>query len=118
MRVGRTTTVRDFDLVAERFHLTLNAADQSVDLGRVDIALAGRMTDRALQLGPVERLALAVLLDDREVAQLDPLEGREAGPARLALTAAANGGAILARPAVFYLAVFMGAKGAAHSYPW
>src|SRR3954451_6862880 len=102
------------DLVALGFHLPLDAADEPVDLGRVDFALAGGMADRALELGAVEGLALAVLLHDGQVAQLDPLESREARAARFALPAAADGGTILARPAVLNLTVFVGAERAAH----
>ena len=72
------------------------------------------MADRALELGAVERLALAVLLDHGEVAQLDPLEGREARPAALALPPPADRRAVLRRAAVLNLAVFVGAERAAH----
>ena len=76
------------------------------------------MADCTRQLGAVERLALSVLLDDGEVAKLDAFEGREARAAGFALAAATDRGAVLAGPAVLHLAVFMGAEGAAHSYPW
>ena len=72
------------------------------------------MADRALELGAVERLALAVLLDHRQVAQLDPLEGREARPAALALAPAADRRAVLRRARILNLAVFMRAERAAH----
>ena len=78
------------------------------------LALAAGVTDRALELGAVERFALAVLLDHGEVAQLDPLERREAGAAAVAFAAAADRGAVLRRTAILYLAVFMGAERAAH----
>ncbi len=72
------------------------------------------MADRALELVAVERLALAVLLDDGEVAQLDALEGRETRAAGLALAPAPDRRAVLGRAAVLHLAVFMGAERAAH----
>src|SRR5688572_28162514 len=68
------------------------------------------MTDGALQFGAVEGLALAVLLDDGEVAQLHALEGGEARPAALALAPPANRRPILGRAAVLHLAVFMRAE--------
>src|SRR5439155_13287733 len=116
-RHHRLTDADRGDLVPLRFHLALNAADQAVDLARVDIALACRVTDCPRQLVAIERLALAVFLDDGEVAQLHPLKGGEASTARLALTAAADGGAIFARPAVLNLAVFVRAERAAHPCP-
>ena len=80
----------DPDIVPLRLELALNARDQPVDpLGR-DVALAAGQFDRSLQLAPVERLALAVLLDHGEVAQLDALEGRETLPAHAAFAAAAD----------------------------
>src|SRR5688572_7731637 len=93
------------NFVAPSFQLPLNAGYQALDLGRIDVAFAAGMAYRTLQLGAVERFALAVLLDHRQVAQLDPLEGGEARPAAFALAAAADRGAVLARAAVFYLAV-------------
>ena len=78
------------DFVAARFQLALDAAHQPVDLGGVDVALAAGVGDRPLELGAVERLALAVLLEHGEVAQLDPLEGGEARAAAFALRAAAG----------------------------
>src|SRR6478672_6116248 len=103
------------DLVALGFQLPLHPAHQPVDLGRVDVALARRMADRAFELGPFERLALAVFLDDREVAQLDTLKGGEPRAACLALAPPPDRSAVFARPAVFDLAVFMRAQRTAHS---
>jgi hypothetical protein len=110
----RLANLRRAYLVPERFHLPLHPAHEAVDAGRVDVALAAGMTDCAGKLVSVERLALAVLLDDREVAELDALEGREPSTTSFALTPAADGGAIFARAAVLNLAVFMGTEGAAH----
>ena len=98
----------------DRDKLALNAADQAIDLRRIDLALPCRMADRPGELVAIERLALAIFLDDREVAKLDSLKGCEAGSAGLALPAAPNCRAIFRRAAVLHLAVFMGAKGATH----
>src|SRR5688500_6822487 len=48
------------NLVADRFPLPLHTADQLVDLGGVDVALAAGVADGALKLGAVERLALGI----------------------------------------------------------
>ena len=103
-----------FHLVAERFHLPLNAADQAIDPGRVDVTLAASMADRAGEFVAVERFALAVFLDDGEVAQLHALERREASAAGLALAPAPDRRPVLGRATVLYLAVFMGTERAAH----
>src|SRR6476646_15443 len=104
-----------FDLVALGLEAALNAADEPFDLLGRDVALAGRMADRSGELVAVERLALAILLDHREVAQLDPLEGREAGDACLVRTRGADRGAVFVRPAVLNLAVCVRAEGTAHA---
>src|SRR5690242_692542 len=95
----RLADPRRFHFVAERFHLALHAADQPVDLARIDVALAAGMADCAGKLVAVEWLALSILLDDGEVAQLDPLEGGEARAARFALAAPADRGAVFRRAA-------------------
>jgi hypothetical protein len=102
------------DLVAERFHLALHAADQLVDLAGVDVALAAGMADSAFQLSAVEGLALTVFLDDGEVAQLDPFERCKARAAPLALSPTADRRPVLGRAAVLHLAVFMRAERTAH----
>src|SRR5207237_10771392 len=80
-----------------------------------NVAFSRRMADRPGQLVAVEGLALAVLLDDREIAQLHPFERGEARAARLALPSPADRGTVLARPAVLNLAVFVRAVRAAPS---
>lgn len=111
---NRLADTRRSHFVAERFHLPLNAAYQSVDAGSVDVALAASMADGAGKLVAVEWFAFSILLDDREIAQLDPLEGRESSAASLALPPTADRSAIFAWPAVLNLAVFMRAERAAH----
>src|SRR3954454_25359838 len=73
------------------------------------------MADRAGQLVAVEGFALAVLLGNGEVAQLDALEGREAGTASLTLTPPPDRRPVFRGTAVLHLAVFVRAEGAAHS---
>src|SRR4051794_2840963 len=77
-------------LVPERLHLPLHAAYETVDPGGFNVSLAAGVPDRAGELVTVKRLALAVLLDNRKVAQLDALEGCKARSARFALAAAAD----------------------------
>src|SRR4051812_11049546 len=102
------------DLIPAGFELALDRGDEPVEaLGR-NIALAAGDREGPGQLLAVERLALAVLLDHRQVAQLDALKGRETRAAGFALAPPANRCAILARPAVFHLAVFVRAEWAAH----
>src|SRR5690348_18379520 len=106
----RLADLRALHFVTLGFEPTLDPGDHPVDLVGGNVALARRVTDRARELVALERLALAGLLDHGEVAQLDPLECREARAACFALAPAADGGAVLAWPAVLYLAVFMGAE--------
>ena len=110
----RLADAASLHLIAQRFHLPLDAADQPVDARRIDVTLAAGVADRTSKLVAVERFPLPVLLDDGEVTKLDTLECREAGPAGLALAPAPDRRSILARAAVLHLAVFMGAKGATH----
>jgi len=103
-----------FHFVAKRFHLPLDAAHKSINSGGVDFALAAGMADRPRELVTVERLALAVFLDYRQVAELDTLEGCESGTARFALSPPANSRSVFGGAAILNLAVFMGAKGTTH----
>src|SRR5215218_175789 len=114
-RHHRLADAHRLHLIPERFHLALDPAHEPVDLGRIDVAFAAGVTDGSCELVAVERLTLAVLLDDRQVAQLDALEGGEARATGLALPPATDGGTILAGPAVLNLAVFVRAEGAAHA---
>src|SRR5262249_35969414 len=73
---------------------TLQLAYQRVDNALDPLGLERTFTqgdvDRSGELVAVEGLALAVLLDHRQLAQLHALEGREAGPAIRAEASAAN----------------------------
>src|SRR3546814_12364496 len=62
-------------------------------------------------------LALAGRLHHRQLAELHPLEGREAGPAVRALPAAPDRRVVLGRPRVLYLRVLVTAKRTAHGPP-
>src|SRR5205814_10372304 len=80
----------------------------------LDRPLAQRDINRAGQLVAVERFALRVLLDYGELAQLDPLEGREAGAATDAEAPAPDRAAILGRPRILHLGIIGAAKRTAH----
>jgi butyrate kinase len=93
-----------------------------VDPVAVDGALLSGQQHRLHQLVALERLALAIGLDDVEIAQLHPLERGEARATGRALPAPADGPAILGGTGVLHLGVMMTAKRAAHgsasaSYP-
>src|SRR5215472_4423694 len=70
--------------------------------------------DRASQLVAIEGLALPVLLDDRQLAQLHALECREAGGAADAETSPPDRAAILGRPRILDLRVIGAAERTAH----
>src|SRR4249919_1228429 len=71
------------------------------------------MANCPFQLGPVERLTLAVLLDHGEIADVHALEGGESGAAAFALPPPPDRRAVFRRAAVLHLAVLMGTKWAA-----
>ena len=77
-------------LVAVRLQRHLHPVHDGVDLGLRDAPLVGRASERAPELGAIERLPLAVALDDVERAALPALEGGEAATAGRALAAAAQ----------------------------
>src|SRR5690349_4536837 len=68
---------RDVGL-ARAFELTHDRVDDALDAVGLDRPFAQRGLHRARQLVAIEGLALAVLLDHGELAQLHALEGREA----------------------------------------
>src|SRR5258707_11531008 len=99
---------------ARAFELAHQRIDDALDAVGLDRALAQRDVDRAGQLVAVERLALRVLLDDRQLTQLHSLEGREAGAATDAEPPAPDRAAILGRPRILDLGVIRGAERTAH----
>src|SRR5258707_979521 len=68
---------RDLAL-ARALELADHRVDDALDALAFDRALAQGAVDRARELVAVERLALPVLLDHGQLAQLDALEGGEA----------------------------------------
>ncbi|VXC82558.1 hypothetical protein SPHINGOAX6_50281 [Sphingomonas sp. AX6] len=96
------------------FQLTLDAGHQLVDPCLVDRALSAGDRHRAEQFFALERFAAVFGFQDGQFAQLNALERGEARAACFALAAAADGRAVFCGAAVLYLAVFMGAEGAAH----
>src|SRR5208282_4413429 len=74
-----------------------DAVDDPLDAVGIDRPLAAGDLDRAHELVAVEDHALAVLLDHHELAQLHPLEGREARAARRTEAPASDRGVILGR---------------------
>src|SRR5581483_3396297 len=61
-----------------------------------------------------ERLALPIFLDDGQLAQLHPLEGREPGGAIRAEAPAPYRAAIVGRPRILYLRVIRAAERTTH----
>ena len=95
---------RDLAL-AGALELAHDAVDHALDPLGLDRALAQRDLDRAHQLVAVERHRAGRSLDHGQLAQLHPLEGREAAAAVRADAAAADRGAVLGRPRVLHLGV-------------
>src|SRR6187551_3536774 len=102
------------DLIPSSFQLSLDRRDQAVDALRGNVAFAAGNGDGSLELAAVERLALAILLHHRQVAQLHPFERCEARSAVLALAPATDRRAVFRRAAVLHLTGFVRAEGAAH----
>src|SRR3954449_4219253 len=84
---------------------------------RIDRPLAQGDLQRAHQLVAVERHAAAVALDDREFAQLHPLEGGEAEIAGHADATTTDYRGILGRARVLHLRIETVAARAAHDQP-
>src|SRR5579862_6706201 len=101
-------------IFAHGFQAAHDARDHPVHPLALDRALAQRMVDRTFQLVAVESLAAAIFLDHDQFAQLHPLEGGETATAFGTMTPPPDGGIVLRRTTVLYLAVVMSAEGAAH----
>src|SRR5215469_3522648 len=102
---------------ARAFELTHHRVDDALDALSLDRALAQRHIDRARELVAVESLALAVFLDDGELAQLHALEGREACRAIGAEAPPADRGTVVGRSRILYLGVIETAERTAHLSP-
>src|SRR6185369_9814590 len=99
------------DLALAALHdLALDARRERFDRVGRDRSLLARPRQAGHDLRTVERLPPAVLLDDHGQRQLDALVGGEAMPAAVTVTAAPDGGAVLAEPRVHHPAV----RGPAH----
>jgi hypothetical protein len=79
---------REFAAAVAR--LALDPVDDLIEAPRIDIALVGCADQGAAELLAIERLAMAVALDDFQDLWDGPLIGREAMAARGALTPAPN----------------------------
>src|SRR5260370_29144725 len=100
--------------LARTFELAHQRIDHALDPLRLDRPLAQRDIDRASQLLPVERFALVVLFQHGQLAQLHPLEGREARRAIAAEPAPPDGAAIVGRPRILDLGVIRTAERTPH----
>src|SRR5438270_10209962 len=100
--------------LARTLQLPHQRVDDALDPIRLDRPLAQGDVDRAGELVAVERLALSVLLDDRQFAQLHAFEGREAGRAIRAEAPAPDRAAIIGRPRILDLRIVGSAKRTAH----
>src|SRR5579872_2181013 len=94
--------------------LAHDGIDDPLDALGLDRPLAQRNVDRARELVAVEGLALGVLLDHGELAQLHALKGGEARGAVRAKPAAPDRRAILGRPGILDLRILASAKRTAH----
>ena len=114
---GNMTLYEQYD-VAEDFGLVegedrlLHLVGQRLDGAGRDGALLAGLAHAGDDLGAVELLAAAVLLEDGDGAQLDLLDGGEAAAAGQALAAAADAG--LVGPGVRDLGVCVAAEGTVH----
>src|SRR4051794_13550993 len=84
--------------LARALELANHRVDDALDLLGLDRPLAQGDMDRAREFVALERLALPVLLDHRQLAQLDALEGGEARRAIRAEAAPTDRRAIVGRP--------------------
>jgi hypothetical protein len=101
-------------VLAEIFEVAHDLGHGLLDPFRVDIALAQRDHHRTRELVAVERHPPSVALDDREFAQLHPLERGEPEPAGETQPPAPDRRGILGRPGILDLGVEAGAAWAAH----
>jgi len=83
---------------ARTFELAHDRVDGALGAVSLEIPLAQGDVDRAGELVAIEWLALPILLDHRQVSQLDTFEGGEPSGAVRTRPAAANGAAIIGRP--------------------
>src|SRR5262249_1654665 len=94
-----------------------DAVDDTLEPIGIDRPLAQGHLHRAHQLVAIEGFALAGALDHGQLAQLDPLEGGEAGAAVRALPPAAARRGVVGRPRALDLRILVAAERAAHRPP-
>src|SRR5271169_2182017 len=104
---------RDIGL-ARTLQLPHQRVDNAFHSLRLERALAQRNVDRSGQLVSVEGFAVPIFLDHGQLAQLHPLESREAGAAIWAEPPASDRTAIVCRTRILYLGVIGSAKRTAH----
>src|SRR6516165_4378213 len=100
--------------LARTLQLPHQRIDDALDPFGFDGAFPQRDVDGASKLISVKRFALPVFLDNRQLAQLDTLEGREAGRTIRTEPPAPDSATIIRRPGVLYLSVIGPAKRTAH----
>ena len=84
----------------------------------VAIVGAGNIAEPyATRITAVEGLTLTGGFDNGQLAKLHPLEGSETSAAVRAHTPPPDGGAVLRRPRILDLSIFVSAKRAAHLIP-
>src|ERR1051325_1860880 len=99
---------------ARAFELAHQGIDDALDPLRLDRPFSQRDVDRAGELIAVERLTLPIFLDDGQLAQLNPLEGGEAGGAIRTEPAPPYPRPIVGRPRILDLGVIRAAERTTH----
>src|SRR6516162_3232653 len=104
---------RDIDL-ARTLQLPHQRVDDALDALGLERPLAQGDVDRSGELVSVEGFAVPIFLDHGQLAQLHPLESREAGAAIWAEPPASDRAAIVCRTRILYLRLIGPAKRTAH----
>src|SRR6516162_1727681 len=104
---------RDIDL-ARTLQLPHQRVDDALDSLGLERPLAQGDVDRSGELVSVEGFAVPIFLDHGQLAQLHPLESREAGAAIWAEPPASDRAAIVCRTRILYLGVIGPAKRTTH----
>src|SRR5258707_4602125 len=101
--------------LAGALELAHDRVDDALDALGLHRPLADRDVDRARELVAVEGLALSVLLDHGELAQLHALEGGEARRAIGTEAPASDRRAVLGRARILHLGILAAAERTAHA---
>ena len=105
--------VDETSLTPKRAEVRLDGVRRVIRRARRDRPTGERLLDACRHLGPVEVLAQAAALDDREARRLDALVGREPRAAAGALASSADG-SVIKVAGVHDPGVTFAAVGAAH----